>query len=326
MTLPDLASWNALWASAADGFLAADGFAGIAHPIDERYMFLCGDTLWSDGRATRSSAMIYDPKHKRLTAGSGSWADFIAPLTDGTWHWHGDMVWDGPDVWTFALRTRAAEGGWGFQSVQRSIVQIAWPAWHDPVHVDTYAMPFANLIDWGASLVREGQWFYVYGVKSQPGWYGHDVYLARVRTGHLLDASYWRFYAGQNSSGSMMWSSRESEARVIIPHEKGPSGTFSSDVNGGGTFRLVSKMLGDFGSDVTVWTSSSPAGPFSTRTVATAPWTSEDQTYGAFAHPGLGLTRGGERLVSVNHNSAVSFATLFEQPHLYRPSWHEVVW
>lgn len=327
MILPNFEAWNALWGKVKYGWLAADGFAGIAHPIDGRYLFLCGDTLWDDGKATRTSTVIYDPEYpNRLLAASGSEADFIPPSLDDTWHWHGDMVWDGPDIWLFALRMRQAEGGWGFQPVQRSIVQLSWPAWHEAEHVDTYVMPFTAQIDWGASLLRSGQWFYVYGVRHQPGWYGHDVYLARVRSGHLLDSEYWRFYAGQNAAGGMIWSSHESEARVIISHDNGPSGTFSSDVNSGGTFRLTSKMHGDFGSDVTIWSSSSPAGPFSTRTVATVPWTSADQTYGAFAHPDLGLTGTNQRYVSVNHNSDVGLAALWERPHLYRPSWHLVTW
>lgn len=327
MTLPALADWNALWATAPGGYLASDGFAGLMHPIDEQYMFLNGDTLWADGKATRTSVIVFDPRRpKMLRAASDSSFDFIPGLSDGTWHWHGDMVWDGPDVWTFALRMRAAEGGWGFQSVPRSIVQIAWPMGHDPMWIDTYPFPFVSRIDWGASLLRQGQWFYVYGVRIQPGWYGHDVYLARVRSGHLLDPEYWRFYAGLNAAGSMEWSSNEENAAVVIPHEKGPSGTFSSDANSGGTFRLTSKMHGDFGSDVAIWSSSSPAGPFNIRTVATVPWTSADQTYGAFAHPGLGLTAQNQRLISVNHNSDIGFAALWQYPEKYRPSWHPVTW
>lgn len=327
--------WRDLWGRVGGGWLAADGFSGLAHP-DGRYMFVHGDTLWEltgptspDRWVTRNSVTVWDPAEGEIDAVDPTGRDFIPAPGDGSWFWHGDPVWDYPDVWLFALRARAVEGGWGFTTEPRSLVQLSWPSFADPRWVATWEPPWSGFIDWGASMIRYGDWVYVYGVRHQPSWFGHDVFVARVRSGHLKDRSWWRFYGGLSawSADGLLWSKDEAKAVPVIDHTAGTCGTFSSDLVAG-EFRITSKLHGDLGSQVCVWSSRSPAGPWSRRVVAEAPWTSADQTYGAFAHPDLpSVSDGGSsRLVSVNHNSDVGLAGLFAEPWRYRPSWHPVEW
>lgn len=332
----NVAEWSALWGAVEGGWLAGDGFAGIAHPADGRYAFLHGDTFWRDSDGgpwtSRNSMTVFDPDRGvvRAVEDETAGANFI-PSGDGGWFWHGDMMWDGPDLWVIPIRAASADSGWGFAEVRpRELVQLSWPSFQDPRYVGRYSLPFGSGdVTWGASLVRawgDQPWVYVYGTRHQPGWFGHDVFCARVRSGYLLEGSYWRFYAGLNDSGAMKWSPHEEDATPIIDHGQGPAGTFSSDMSVGGQVRITSKLHGDFGSQVTMWQSVSPVGPFSTRPVVEVPWTSADQTYGAFAHPGLPSLSNGRKMISVNHNTDKGLAAIVADPALYRPSWHEVLW
>lgn len=329
----DVDTWRAMWGHVHGGWLAGDGFAGIAHPIDGRYLFLHGDTFWQDESATwatRNSATIWDPaRPEEIRAIYPTKTDFIPDAYDpdgsDVWYWHGDMTWDGPDLWVMPLRARAVSGGWGFENhPPRDLVQLSWPLYRDPSFVARYPLPFGTgTVEWGASLLRApaSPFIYVYGVTTQPGWYGYDVYCARAPSGKLLEAASWRFFTGAGQ-----WSASELAAVPIIGHGAGTNGTFSTDVTVTGKYRIVSKMPGDFGSAVTMWESRSPTGPWKVKTLLSIPWTSADQTYGAFAHPGLVCLDNGQRLVSVNHNTDAGLSAILASPGTYRPSWHEITW
>jgi Domain of unknown function (DUF4185) len=318
VAVPEIDTWRALWSDVPGGWLAADGFWGVPHP-DGRYLFLCGDTAHRRDRErgtdvwwSRTSAVIWDGERLEtcsddaLIPGTES-----APGVEATWHWGGPMVWDGPDLWCMSLRCERVEGGFGFRSLPRALVQLSWPSWGKPSFVREWPLPVGR-IDWGALVVRTVDWVYVYGVTIGPGEYGHQVYVARVRDGRLPFLKEWAYFAAGK------WVSDPDSATPILS-EHGPSGTFSVHWSPGG-FRLTSKSDGDFGTDVCVWRSKTAQGPWLRKVVGQEPWSWERMSYGATAHPLLMLP-SGKHLISVPHNgNAVPY---FEEPDRYRPAWLE---
>jgi hypothetical protein len=326
--LPSIGEWEQKWTRVGGGWVAADGFGGVRHPTDGRYMFLHGDTFVErDGLRfmPHTSVTVWDGANIVMTSEPDR--DFIPPAADGTssWYWHGDLFWDGPDLWVFALKVKRASGGWGFATLSRDLVQLTWPWRQVPKWVATYPAPFPKTdgqpVDWGSSAVRVSPYVYVYGVQQIPGAFGHRVFLARVQSGRLPSAGAWRFYAGADSSGAVGWAVSQSDMVPVMSESAGPSGTFSSELMNG-MWRITSKLHGDFGSDVSAWEGPNPWGPFTRRTVVSVPWSSADQTYGAWHHPDAGVLPDGRTVVSVNHNSDVGLGRLWAEPWRYRPSWH----
>src|SRR4051812_15336086 len=291
INIPDVGTWRDLWDD-VPGWVGADGFHGIAHP-DGRYLFLCGDTFHrgADGErwATRQSAVVWNGTRLRETHPAGD----LIPGLGTSWEWGGPMVWDGPDIWCVSLRSEPISGGWGFRSLPRSLIQLSWPSWTgEPTYIARWDLPRGQ-VDWGASVARTASWLYIFGVVLPPGGYGHQVYVARVRSNGLPDLSSWEFYTGDR------WSGVPDDAAPVLS-EHGPSGTFSVQFHAG-LFYLTSKMDGDFGTQVSVWVAERVYGPWVRHPIGIAPWRNERMTYGVTAHPDL-RTPDGKYVISVPCN------------------------
>lgn len=168
---------------------------------------------------------------------------------------------------------------------------------------------------WGAATAVDDGWVYVYGT-ANPGTklvFGFSLRVARVRPDDFLDQDRWRYWDGER------WSEQPDDAQELIGAEGGVSQTLSV-FPAGGRWYAVSKRDEFLGSDLVVWSSPSPSGPFVPSAPA-AQIPSDVQAgrlrYMPLAHPDL-LPEPGTVVVSYSQNDA-DLAEVDENPFLYRP-------
>lgn len=337
MTIDSAAQFRDLWATARPGgWLGSDGTWSVRHPTSGAVLLWNGDTALDDPNETPPRTMphhtfvIYDDDAQSLELVSRF--EMIRPTLPNQWYWGGELVWDGPDLYAFATRLEATDGGWGFRQVGHDLVHLCWPVHEYPfAHVDGYYNSGGAWgdVDWGAGVASTPYYTYVFGVYSHPAWpsrwiFGKRVFVARVAPGDLSRRWRWEYLTPHGWDRPDPTPVNHDQLAPIISETGGPSGSFSVDLVDG-VWKLVSKKHGDLGSEVTVWEAESVVGPWTPRKLFDAPWSSADMTYGARAHVGLPRTSGGKTLVSVNHNrGGATLADFYAPPYFYRPSWHEV--
>ncbi|MCW2790240.1 MAG: hypothetical protein JWP56_2543 [Aeromicrobium sp.] len=168
---------------------------------------------------------------------------------------------------------------------------------------------------WGAATTVEDGWVYVYGTAT-PGEdlvFGFSLEVARVRPDDILDPRRWRFWDGST------WQSQAARAATLIPAQGGVSQTLSV-FEQHGRWYAVSKRDEFLGSDLVVWSSPGPTGPFvAGPVVAKIPSDQETGTlrYMPLAHPDL-LPKQGTVVVSFSQNNT-DVGKIDDNPFLYRP-------
>jgi hypothetical protein len=331
-------AWTRAWAQQPGGWLGSDGTWTIRHPTSGEVLFVNGDTLISTIGSSRTWVM---PNHSLVLAAPEtsdrlelvSTRNVLYPESAAEWYWGGEMVWDGPDLWMFAMRMRRAQGEWSFEQVSRDLVHWCWPI-HDFPHPGRIVIDelLDHLrVDWGAGVYRTTSWTYVFGTYSEPTWpanwiFGKRVYVARAKPGQLDQRSKWQFWSnyGWIGNDNQTYGLDRDDLRPIIDEREGPSGTFSVDYVTHKGWKLVSKLHGDFGSQVAVWEATRLDLQWTIRPLFDMPWSEENMTYGARAHFDLPRTIDGKVLVTVNHNrGGLTTSDLFRNPSVYRPSYHE---
>jgi hypothetical protein len=178
-------------------------------------------------------------------------------------------------------------------------------------------LPLGDTVAWGAALLEEGGYTYVYGSEAVQADNLRFVHLARVPTGGLSGA--WQFWTGTSWSPSPAASVRLPLSGV---------GTAFSVQRVGGEYVLVTvegNLL--FNSAIVAYTASSPTGPFADPIdLYTAPEPAPGKAtivYDARIHPEL--ARGGKLLFSYNVNSLLE-DEVYGDASIYRPRFVEVDW
>lgn len=299
---------------------------------DGRRWWVFGDTLQTDqgvARLVSNSMLVFADGCVRVVQ-PGSGGALIPDRSDGVGYWPMSIVAFPPA----AERPRVLVM---LQRVQRlpgdpSDFRILGPA-AAVFTVDPGEAPHLSLVrdlgaddadrarpGWGAAAVLEQGWLYLYGTATRElsGIHGFSLRVARVRPEDVLRPARWRYWDG----GS--WQPDPNRATYLIKERGGVSQT-ASVFRRDDVWYLVSKRDEFLGTDLAIWTASSPRGPFGPPvSVAQLPCDPSDGSlrYMPLAHPDL-LARPGSVVVSYSRNQS-SVADICEDPSLYRPHFLRV--
>jgi hypothetical protein len=322
----------------ADDFARAPSIAGLAggdiaanvalHRGDRLFVF--GDSLIDTGTPdtiVRNSLLRFTDSEVCLVLGPQGSA-FVPDRGDGVGYWPMSLLEIAPDgrVVIFLQRVRDTfVAGGHFETLGPSLAEVGIDGSGTPYLVRVIDIgrdnPSRERIGWGAaSWMGDDGYAYVYGTANPEdelacGW---SLHVARMPADRVFDTGSWEYADGRG------WSSRPGSAAALIEAVGGVSQTlsvFAAD----DTWYAVSKRDDFLGSDVVIWRSPGPAGPFDAGiTVARRPSDLDAGTlaYAALAHPTL-FPRAGTMVVSVSRNTTDP-AALTDDPTLYRPEFFRV--
>ncbi len=334
--LPELRTaddFNALVATVRNQPAFVGGDVGVDVELHEvRQLWLFGDTLRDasfDGpRMVRNSMLVWAPDCSGVVIPPAHGA--VIPDRDsfvGYWPMSAGVISrPGFDVVGVAVqRVRATGSGpWDFQVLGPSLAVFV---------VATGGVPqLASVTDlgpdkadpsrpmWGAATAVVGDWVYVYGTAKPDGSkaFGSALHVARARVGDLIHPEDWHYWTGTR------WGPEGSPLGTLIQAEGGVSEVLSVFPRHGRWY-AVSKRGDAFGTDLVVWRSPGPTGPFvAGDPVAQIPTSPQEGLirYMPVAHPEL-HARKGHVLVSYSRNVSDP-AELRKNPYLYRPVFLEI--
>jgi len=314
------------------GYRANPGFRGgdvgaSTRLQDGRELYVFGDTLrapgYPGGRFVRNSMLVFSsgcaglvesPDHGAIIPdrpdGVGYWPMSIAAVNRGSY----DLV----GVMAQRVKTTGPTES-DFENLGPSIALFRVDRGATPqlLHVVDLEPddPSRQRPTWGAAGAMHGGWLYLYGTSNpeKPLVFGWSLSVARMRIDDVTDMSRWQFWDGH------AWQKDASKAATLIPAVGGVSQTLSV-VEQHGTWYAISKRDDFLGSDLVVWSSPTPEGPFTAGpALAHIPSSADGTTlrYMPLAHPDL-LPKDGTMVVSVSRNSD-SLALIDQDPTRYRP-------
>ncbi len=227
-------------------------------------------------------------------------AAFAKPPEPNDWYWPGDATVANGKIYLF-MHGFGTDGGGMWDFFRTSIDLFT-------LNIETLAIENTERlfddpsISWGAALLEDDDYTYVYGVHSSES--GKRLYVARTNADL---SSTWEYYDGTEN-----WSADASDAGVIY---NGVSEQFSIFKRDGVYYLLTQHNI--FGKEIYLLDASSPEGTYSNkRTVYCTPETGGNIfTYNAFAHDHI---YSDSLLVSYNVNS-FDFNDLLKSADNYRP-------
>ncbi|MEV4131875.1 fibronectin type III domain-containing protein [Dactylosporangium sp. NPDC049742] len=307
----------------------ADSTTSVLLP-DGRIVWLFSDTLLgtvnADHSRPRSSPFINNSMVVQdgsaltttLTGGTASAPQALLPQTaDGQFYWVGDGEVEGSNLRVVYNRYRRT--GTGSLDVALSGTVLA-----------TFALPSLALtgvtdltpavgstVTWGAQLVTDGGFTYIYGSDYVPADAMRFARLARVPAGGLSGP--WEFWNGTSWSASAA-----SSARLPL---SGVGTAYGVQKLGGQWVLVTVESNVVFNAQVVAYTASNPWGPFSGPVdLLTAPEPANQSgviVYDAHVHPELAPS--GKLLVSYNVNS-LNDGDLYDDARIYRPRFADIAW
>jgi hypothetical protein len=164
-------------------------------------------------------------------------------------------------------------------------------------------------VTWGAAILEDGPYSYVYGTEEYP--LHKFLHVARVPTGQLLTGD-WEYYTGSGWSENPLLSSR------TLDNVAGEMSVVKTTTG----YRLVASLLGI--GDILAYEGPSPEGPWGSPTMIYSPpeASSSGFAYNAKEHPQL--AHDGTTVISYNVNGQVDGKDAFQDIHVYRPRFLEV--
>lgn len=313
-------------------FMGADVGADVQLK-DGRYLLVFGDTVRSDdfdGPAlARNSMMLWGEDCVSVVLPPSKGA-LIPDRADGVGYWPmslGVAHRPGYDlVVVSAQRVQTTGGGsFDFANLGPALAVFIVQNGGTPqlISKDDIGPDDADTArpEWGAALASDKKWVYLYGTarEADATTPGFTLRVARVRAEQVLDSGRWRYWDGS------AWRPDPERATSILPEADGVSQTlsvFSERSSEGKKWYALSKLGGDLGSQIALWSAPAPTGPFSlVGPVASVPTdTAAGQvTYMPLAHPDI-LPKPGTVVASYSRNNT-DFATIEADPTLYRPEF-----
>lgn len=136
---------------------------------------------------------ISDPTAQQTLTGSGSIPSYFSVGSNNNyWFWPGAGYQNGDTVYVLLSRIRSTGtgGSFGFEGVDSNYVaKIKFPQ----LTVSGYSLlPSKNGIVFNVSVVKDGDYNYVYGIKQNG--FGNGLYVARFPSANIYAA--WEFYNG----------------------------------------------------------------------------------------------------------------------------------
>ncbi|MBZ5737905.1 DUF4185 domain-containing protein [Nocardioides mangrovi] len=298
---------------------------------DGRFLLVFGDTLRGpsfDGPTwARNSMMLWDTDCVSVVLPHSKGA-LIPDRADGVGYWPMSVAVahrPGYDLVVVSTQRVATTGGgsFDFANVGPALAVFVVEAGGTPQLIATEDVGAddsdTGRPEWGAALAGTGDtdddWLYLYGTAREedattPGF---TLQVARVRPDDVLETEDWRYWDGSR------WQRDAGSAAVVLPAADGVSQTLSVFRQGDRWYAL-SKLGGDIGDQVAIWTAPGPTGPFTlSGPVATLPTDpdSGEVTYMPLAHPQI-LDRPGTMVASYSRNNTDA-KSVEADPTLYRP-------
>lgn len=307
-------------------FLGGDVGVDVTLP-DRRRVWFFADTLRldADGRPglVRNSALLFSPGCVRVLHGADG-GSLIPERADGVGYWPMSAFWADSDgegrLYVFAQRVKTvSDGPFGFVVLGPAIARFRVPSPGVP-QLEAVTELGADRRDrrtpaWGAAAALKSGWAYLYGTSTRrlPGIHGFALRVARTRLRNLEIQSRWRYWDGST------WNADPERAAVVISEVGGVSQTLSV-FRSGGRWWAFSKRDEFLGTELALWSASSPQGPFADPVVVGRLVCNESRgelRYMPLAHPEL-LSRPGTIVISWSRNNW-DLATVCGDPKLYRP-------
>lgn len=298
-----------------DLFTRSKGWTGgdATYSVDlknGRTLWMFGDSFIDQVSEDRSrptfrlinNALVLQEGSKMTTFHGGTAANpqaFAKPPEEGEWYWPGDATVANGKLYLFMHGFGTGGGGaWDFFRTSVDLL-ILNP---ETLAIEGQERIFDDpVISWGAALLEDDAFTYVYGVESNDA--GKKLFVAR--TSADLSAT-WEYFTGAG------WATNPAEAASIFNWISEQFSVFKDqDIY----YLLTQDNL--FGKEIYLYTASAPEGSFEDKRVAyCTPETGGDIfTYNAFAHPHV---YGDSLLVSYNVNS-FDYTDILESADNYRP-------
>ncbi|HWG85505.1 MAG TPA: hypothetical protein VNT60_08510, partial [Deinococcales bacterium] len=233
---------------------------------------------------------------------------FFVPSQPDSWYWVYDSTVENGSLWVFLIRfSKAGSGPFGFKWHDTALAEVSLP---DLKVKGIRPVVNAKGISWGAALLEDGDYTYIYGVEDRKD--GKWMHLARAKRGAIYGS--WDFL------GEKGWTRDAAGSRRLLP---GIANEFSVTRVKDGYLLVTFDTTQFLGADILAYTSCSPEGPWENRTLLyqTPEAVDEVFTYNAHAHPQF--TEDGELLISYNQNHLV-VAALTASVDFYRPRFFRV--
>lgn len=291
---------------------------------DARTLWIFADTISGTRAPDGGYAAGWSMRHSAFVVQDGGCltpvgrTNVLPDAGPDDWYWpNSALVHDGR-LYLFAMRVhRTGPNGMDFTVTGPSVAVFALPHHGAPalerlVDVPT---PAGTPILWGAGVLADGAFAYVYGtraVDTRVAW-GRELYVARVPLERLMDVRAWRYFDGARFSA-------DARAAVPVIGAAGGVSTSVSAVHAGPRVAVISKRDEAFGTDVVAWTARTPYGPFTAQPILAAPSLSRpgELRYSAVAHPDLPVTGG--LLITVCRNN-LELSAVAADSRLYRPQF-----
>lgn len=313
---PDSA-FTALWKVPRNGWTGGDGTFSVALP-DGSIVWAFGDSfiggIAADGTRDPSTALV----RNALVVQSGAClrtlvggppaapaATFPAP-DPSRWSWPGQPFVEGGEL--RVPLSRIVSTGPGRFDFAFAGSELATLRPGDLAVQSIVPVAAGSPVAWGAAVVADGGFSYVFGVRDQ----GPDktLHVARAPLGHVADGA-WEYWDGSG------WSADPAAAAPVLG---GVSDQLSALRDAAG-WAVVSQRPG-FSPEIAVWRAPAPEGAWAGgATIARVPVPPGAISYNAVAHPELGADGG----VLISSNLAPADPTaLGARPDLYRATWLRV--
>lgn len=224
---------------------------------------------------------------------------FAKPPEANDWYWPGDATVANGKLYLFMHGFGNVGGGaWDFFRTSIDLLTLNI----ETLEIENNQRLFQDpSISWGAAILEDDAYTYVYGVKSVD--FTKDLYVARTNADLSTP---WQYFDG------IAWSNNAQNASIIFT---GISEQFSVFKEENLYYLLSQDNL--FGADIHLYTSAVPEGIFEDgRVVYCTPETGGNIfTYNAFAHPHI---YQDSLLISYNINS-FDYTDLLKSADNYRP-------
>lgn len=305
-----------------DGWTGGDGAYSIQLP-DGRILWTFGDSFLGTVNPdyTRTGPLVNNlfviqDGDQITTLQGGTEEDpeaYVTPFGNPNhYYWPGDGIAIGDKVYIFMLRLRpTGEGGvFGFEHIGTDMAVFSLP---DLQLINQYPIARTTEFLMGVSLLREGNFVYVYGTRST---LGKTAVAARFDVSDPSNITYWN---------GTDWGS-DFVGNAYLKRSNGQDLAVSNQFK---VFKYRDSyrfLVQDdfFGAAIKIYQSDSPVGPWSNPiTIYETPETGADNgnifTYNAFAHPHIVHPDKG-MLVTYSVNT-YNFFDLFQDARLYRPRY-----
>ncbi|MCU7724444.1 DUF5005 domain-containing protein [Actinoplanes sp. KI2] len=312
----DLTAMFQRYADGGGGWTGGDNTASVALP-DGRVAWLFSDTYLGNVAADHTRPRDSPFVHNTIVVQEGATLTrtlhggpeagpkpLVGPAGDD-YYWAQTGVVAGGALQVFYNRYhRHGAGPWDFTLTGSALATFALPGLRLKNVTD---LPLGDTIAWGAAVLQEGEYTYVYG-SERTGDALRFAHLARARD----PAAAWEFWDGTG------WTARaQRSARLLSGVDTG----FSVQRAGDRYVLVTTEGNLPFDPAIVAYTSATPAGPWAGPVQLHTP--EEPLAYDARLHPEL--ARPGRLLISYNVNS-LDADTAYRDARVYRPRFVEVAW